>query len=90
MARRPVSKRVDLEDVMASDGVIVDIGRGSVPPPEPVVTGTDAVRAMTAQLEENLNFFEHAHSSRPPAPPSTNLGDVVRRAFPRSEPEGGF
>jgi len=77
MAKKALSHGVDLDDVEVSDGVIVAIGRGSIPPPEPTVT--DEVRAMVQKMDEDEPYFEHMRSSRPPPSPVTNLGDVARR-----------
>jgi hypothetical protein len=77
MARKPLIEGVDLDEVERSDGVIVQIGRGSVPPPEPTVA--DEVRAMCERMDEDEPFFEHRYSNPPPPPLRTSLGDVVRR-----------
>jgi|GEM_PF-6957952 len=76
MAQKPIPKGVDLDEVEKSYGLIVQIGRGSVPPPEPTIT--DELRAMSAQMDEDQMFYDHAYSN---PPIRTNLGDVVRRRY---------
>lgn len=89
MAQKPFPKGVDLDEVEKSDGMIIQIGRGSVPPPEPTIT--EELRAMSAQMDEDELYYDHAYSNPPPKAPRTNLGDVVRRAYAANKQTGeGF
>lgn len=91
MARKPQPQGVDLKEVERADGVIVEIGRGSVPPPEP--STTEEVRAFLRTEEEREPFYEHLRSSSPPPSPRTNLGEVAMRAFAAADSgdrSGGF
>lgn len=91
MARKPLPQGVNLNEVEHADGVIVEIGRGSVPPAEP--STTDEVRAMCERMDEDEPYFEHRYSNPPPPSPKTNFGEVVRRAFSASDNgsrSGGF
>lgn len=86
MARKPLTGSVDLDGVEKADGVIVQIGRGSVPPPEPTVT--DQVREFLRSEEEREPYYEHLRTSRPAPRLRTNLGEVAMRAFAVSENDG--
>jgi hypothetical protein len=91
MARKPIPQGVDLDEVERSDGHIVSIGRGSVPPAEPTVA--EEVKAFLQQEDENDRFYEHRASTPPLRPPTTNLGEVARRALAASDGvdrSGGF